>query len=266
MNILLQNNLVQRVFTASILCWLLWLAMEYATAWQLIVAVTVVMVGSWYEWLKLLMVKDRLSIVVSWLVLVLLMLSIYWLFAVSRPWVVGSYVIAWLLAISLLWRFTQGKVIPYVLQWYLAYAITISSWYGLLWLISNNSVHLFILVLLVAANDSMAYIGGKLLGRNKLAPRISPGKTYEGAIIGVLASSALMVWYYNSYISWQFPIVLAIFTIAGIGDLLVSMLKRLAGLKDSGNILPGHGGVLDRIDSINAAALPFALFVSKFML
>jgi phosphatidate cytidylyltransferase len=103
--------------------------------------------------------------------------------------------------------------------------------------------------------DTAAYFGGRAFGRHKLAPRISPGKTWEGAVASLVASLALGM----AYLTWMRPemglawsgSISAAVNIAGqAGDLAESALKRGAGAKDSGAILPGHGGLLDRIDAL----------------
>jgi phosphatidate cytidylyltransferase len=118
------------------------------------------------------------------------------------------------------------------------------------------------LVLLVIAADVGAYFAGRSFGRHKLAPRVSPGKTLEGAV-GGLALVVLVAWGGAAYFGLAplgavvFGCAVGIFSI--IGDLTESMFKRAAGLKDSGVLLPGHGGLLDRIDSVTAAAPLYAL-------
>jgi phosphatidate cytidylyltransferase len=118
------------------------------------------------------------------------------------------------------------------------------------------------LVLLVIAADVGAYFAGRSLGRTKLAPRVSPGKTWEGAMGGLLMV-ALVAWAGAAYFGLP-PLAVVVFGCAVgvfsiIGDLTESMFKRAAGLKDSGALLPGHGGLLDRIDSVTAAAPLYAL-------
>lgn len=118
------------------------------------------------------------------------------------------------------------------------------------------------LVLLVIAADVGAYFVGRAYGRRKLAPRVSPGKTVEGAL-GGLALVALIAWWGALHFGLPPPAGLAFGCAVGmfsiIGDLTESMFKRAAGLKDSGTLLPGHGGLLDRIDSVTAAAPLYAL-------
>ncbi len=123
-------------------------------------------------------------------------------------------------------------------------------------------------LMLIWAADTGAYFSGKRFGKNKLAPHISPGKSIEGVIGGLLLALFMAVlftlWHGGSghdYLSiMTITIVTVIFSV--IGDLMESMFKRQADLKDSGNLLPGHGGILDRIDSITAAAPVFFIAVS----
>lgn len=110
---------------------------------------------------------------------------------------------------------------------------------------------------IVWATDIGAYMIGRKLGRHKLAPTISPNKTVEGAVGGIVCAllvSALYVSYFADYFHYSLPIMLLItvvFSIAGqLGDLVESSYKRFYGVKDSGKILPGHGGILDRFDSL----------------
>ena len=113
----------------------------------------------------------------------------------------------------------------------------------------------FLLVLVTFASDTAAYLGGKALGRTPLAPSISPGKTREGAVAG-LAGAAIACVVLASIMglkaSWPSALVLGLLMgiVGQVGDLAESRLKRWAEVKDSGWLVPGHGGVLDRLDSI----------------
>jgi phosphatidate cytidylyltransferase len=118
------------------------------------------------------------------------------------------------------------------------------------------------LVSMVCAADIGAYFAGRRFGRRKLAPRVSPGKTWEGAIGGLLMVSIVAcagAAYFSLpiHLAVAFGCGICIFSI--IGDLTESMFKRAASLKDSGTILPGHGGIMDRLDSVTAAAPLYAL-------
>jgi phosphatidate cytidylyltransferase len=119
------------------------------------------------------------------------------------------------------------------------------------------------LMLLISSADSAAYFVGRRLGNRRLASRVSPGKSLEGVVAGLLAVTALAMGV-GLYFDFAAPlafVVLSIVTasVSILGDLTESVIKRRAGLKDSGSIVPGHGGILDRIDSFTAAAPIFVL-------
>ena len=121
---------------------------------------------------------------------------------------------------------------------------------------------LLALLAVVWVSDSAAYAAGRAIGRHKLAPAISPGKTWEGvggAYLAVAAYAFLFHfwWFPETAFGFVLPAFAALTALGILGDLFESLLKREAGVKDSGTLLPGHGGVLDRIDAI-AAALPLA--------
>lgn len=119
-----------------------------------------------------------------------------------------------------------------------------------------------LLMLIVAMADSGGYFAGKRFGKHKLAPAVSPGKTWEGFSGGLIANCLLAtVLSVSLDVDLLLMLVLVVPTslISVLGDLLESMLKRHAGIKDSGVILPGHGGILDRVDGVTAAAPVFAL-------
>ena len=110
-------------------------------------------------------------------------------------------------------------------------------------------------IIMVWVNDSFAYMGGSLVGKHKMWPRHSPGKTWEGTAIGVAAAVAAGLFVgplFETRLVWYDWLILGLVCsiIGTLGDLVESMLKRSVGLKDSGNIMPGHGGFLDRFDSL----------------
>jgi phosphatidate cytidylyltransferase len=120
-------------------------------------------------------------------------------------------------------------------------------------LLSRNLLSFYFLVIM--GSDVAAYYGGRLFGRHKLAPTVSPGKTWEGAVAGMLASlllaAAAHYWFFlNLPLKFALPLAAVMNIVGVLGDLTESALKRSTGAKDTAQILPGHGGVLDRIDSL----------------
>lgn len=133
----------------------------------------------------------------------------------------------------------------------------------------NGPWRLMFMLFIVFAADVGAYLVGRNYGKRKLAPAVSPGKSIEGAIGGLAlvalwaAAAGPYVFQAESLSQIGLLIVVSVFTaaVSVVGDLTESLFKRLRGLKDSGTLLPGHGGILDRIDSILAAAPVFTLGV-----
>ena len=169
--------------------------------------------------------------------------------------------VGWWLA-ALVWTLIYPTAVPTVVSWACGVLVIVPAWLALDWLYQLNPLFLILVLTVVWAADIGAYFSGKRFGRVKLAPQISPGKTWEGVFGGLSAVIALAVvhslWSGFS-LSVLIPLCLAVGVVSIVGDLTVSIFKRNAGVKDSGSLFPGHGGVLDRADSITAAAPLFAL-------
>lgn len=190
----------------------------------------------------------------------------------------GHIPIDFILAASLLlWLFALYWVVRFPLSdrawtahWRRAaigFAVLIPCWFAFLKLKQSDQGELYILLLflLVWGADVGAYFAGKNFGKAKLAPKVSPGKTREGLYGGLCACVvvALVFAALNSFTLQQSIMLLFVALATGLisvlGDLFESMLKRYRGIKDSSRLLPGHGGVLDRIDSVTAASPLFVL-------
>jgi phosphatidate cytidylyltransferase len=136
---------------------------------------------------------------------------------------------------------------------------------------SYSGEYLLYFFILLWTNDTMAYLSGKFLGRHKLWERISPKKTWEG-FFGGLVFTILAAFIIRYYAKMELPMVLfliipiVVSVFGTLGDLAESHLKRQAGVKDSGNIMPGHGGVLDRFDGILLSVPALFLFLSLILL
>jgi len=157
------------------------------------------------------------------------------------------------------WQITKLAVLATIL---------IGAWLALCWLHQRSPWLVFMLIVIIAAADIGAYFTGRTVGGRKLAPRISPGKTWSGLIGGVVATVVITAGSTFVVSAPPFAPLLAgaiAFILAWIsvgGDLFMSMLKRQRGIKDSSRLLPGHGGLLDRLDSLGAALPFFALAVA----
>jgi len=120
--------------------------------------------------------------------------------------------------------------------------------------------------LILWMNDTGAYLIGSAIGKHHLFERISPGKTWEGSIGGALfavLSAALLSQYFTGLSLWKWTVIALIIVVFGtLGDLVESMLKRSLGIKDSGNLLPGHGGLLDRFDAVLLSAPVVFVFIT----
>ena len=144
-------------------------------------------------------------------------------------------------------------------------ALTVLSFFLFLFLLITEIVSLLFILATIATIwlfDTFSYIGGKIIGGAKLMPKISSGKTLSGLITGVFVTVLLIqLLIHYLEIEFKFPIYYTLFIIAlsFIGDTVVSMLKRYASIKDSGKIMPGHGGLLDRFDSFIIVFLIFGL-------
>lgn len=208
---------------------------------------------------------SRTAIAYSLGVILMLWLSTYiksvWLYSlVFMLWLSNFY---WLLvypAQTSLWNKPWLKAIA-------GYLILAATWKALteLHLMAQGSWLVLYVMLLVWAADIGAFFVGRRWGQHKLAVSISPGKTIEGAIGGIIAAlliATLVGWSeLRQGMLWSIWLAVALITVlfSILGDLFESMLKRTAGIKDSGKLLPGHGGILDRIDSLTAAAPVFVL-------
>jgi phosphatidate cytidylyltransferase len=216
-----------------------------------------------HEYLRIVHAARPLPGLAPWLLLV----------AVTCWWMLlpGPYDLLWLMlvctagvAIEVLFRGLRideatGR---FFAPWYLGMPL------GLLTAIQaqNGRAVTLLLIATVVTSDSAQYYSGRAFGRRPLAPAISPKKTVEGAIGGVIAGTAVMILAGSRVLPGTAPVPLAAAGVAVVvlgicGDLFESRLKRAAGLKDSSTLIPGHGGILDRIDALLFATPAFYLFL-----
>jgi len=273
------SNLTQRIITAVVLLALFIPALAVSSPWPFLLLTLLLIAAAGWEWSRLIgwagwraWASGVFCAVCAVVLSVFDRQFVYWS-VVCLLWVVGS---AWLL-----WRgVVRWPALPRWLRWSIGMAILAVAWHALVIARIFEGVNFVLSVLaLVWAADIGAYafgraLGGKLTGGRKLAPSISPGKTWEGAVGGficVLLVGAVWVGLDSQSPSlyaalWLrgplwFVVGLALLTAMSIvGDLTESLVKRVAGAKDSSQLLPGHGGVLDRIDAL-LPTLPLAVMV-----
>ena len=264
--------LKQRVVTAIILVAVLLGVMlglpPIATVWLITV---LVLVGAW-EWAAFIGQGGngaRAAFTITVALALVACLYFYSSIPGFVPLVMTSAMAWWLVAF--LWVcLAPGKVHPVSAAVAGLFAL-VPCWLALVYVtfITGSTRWVLFTLTLVWAADTGAFFAGRWLGRVPLAPRVSPKKTWEGVLGGVL-TSGIVAWLAATYLFdvkvWPFVTTcIAVAALSIVGDLTESMLKRAVGLKDSGSVFPGHGGMLDRIDSVTAAApaLVFALIALK---
>ncbi|MRI34954.1 phosphatidate cytidylyltransferase [Endozoicomonas sp. OPT23] len=188
---------------------------------------------------------------------------------IPEVWVLAVAVIWWLLAFFMVKQYPESA--RYCesrwLRLVMGVFTLVPAWTALVELkqVSPDGLSIIMVLLLIWAADVGAYFAGKSLGRHKLAVNVSPKKTIEGLVGGLLASlcvAAVIGLYYDFTFARGLGFLLltiVVVLVSVLGDLFESLLKRERGIKDSSNLLPGHGGILDRIDSLTAAIPVFAL-------
>jgi len=258
----------ERLITTLILIPLVLLGIYFANYWLFAAVFALATLACAYEWLQLIPLDQKLPQLFFVALIWLLMAATHLFYPL---W--GSLgALAWLFITAAIWTFPASK------RWWgkraiivvLACIVLPLFFQSLLKITSFQSgkALLLYLLLLVWAADIGAYLAGKQWGKNKLIPAVSPGKTVEGFSGGLglsLVVSVVAYFYFKpgQSVVWFF-LAVAIGVIALIGDLFISMLKRRTGVKDTGHILPGHGGILDRLDSLIAAAPLFYAALSYF--
>ncbi len=261
--------LKQRIITAVILAVIIiWAVLKLPPPAFGLLLLVVMLLGAW-EWSGL-MGLERIETQLGYVALVLVSTLVLWL-PMNNAAFVGilliSVVTAWCFA--LLW-----------LRWYATHieCRNRTVWLGFAGVIvlaapcmalmvlreAYGTEYVLLLLLLIWSADIGAYFVGRRWGQRKLAPNISPGKTWEGTLgAGIAALLLALIGVATLQIGARWPLFVALCVVTAgfsvIGDLFESMVKRQCGTKDSGSLLPGHGGVLDRVDSLTAAAPVFLL-------
>lgn len=266
--------LKQRVVTASVLaiCFLLVL---FHSAWQVFAVFTglIFLLATW-EWADLSGFSSNVPRMCYTLITSLLGLALAWSmgWGYQKEWLQLFFAVIscwWAVALVLVKGYPGnisiwgGRASRGLMGW----LVLLPAWIACLFLRTDEQGPWVVLlvVLIVATADIAAFFAGRAFGKRKLAPRVSPGKSWEGVWAGMLGA-ALLGLCYNLFFdggSWLSLVIVILPTafVSVLGDLLESMVKRHRGVKDSGCLLPGHGGFLDRVDGLVAAVPTFSLLV-----
>lgn len=257
-----------RIISGLIMGFVVISAIFYAPAYVFNALVLVIMLGGLFEWKRLCGASNG-----AYLVATLALIALYTVYSASY---LSNNMTFVLLGVGVfLWLFNTFKLsTPLANLNNSCLPIgTLSlglAWLAMVMLRNEFGPNTLMLVLLIIwSADSFAYFGGKKFGKTKLAPAISPGKTQEGVASGVLMAMIIAVcfthWVVAPLSSFSQIFMLLIITIlvaliSVVGDLCESKLKRAAGMKDSGSLIPGHGGILDRIDGLIAGVVVYAFY------
>ncbi|MDB5976775.1 MAG: phosphatidate cytidylyltransferase [Nevskia sp.] len=267
--------LLQRVITALVLLPIVLGAIWFApTPWLYALFSGAALLAAW-EWTAMMGLPQTAEAACrrwGYVLLSAVVLAAAWLARAAWPWFAALGVLWWLCALSLMPGF------PGNLQRHKPGVPALGLLGQVLWVpaiislaviggMQEHGLRLIYLFALVWAADVGAYLAGRNFGRNKLAPNVSPGKTREGALGGLLLCAVYAVaaggYVFQPAGLRQLLLLvglsLLVAALSIVGDLGISMFKRLSGIKDSGKLLPGHGGILDRIDSLLAAGPAMAL-------
>jgi phosphatidate cytidylyltransferase len=224
------------------------------------IALTIVVLAGAWEWSAFLRVQN-VATRVTYVAVIGALLWAAWGFTATpqgRDLVLSVALIWWIIALCWVmfaprlvstWAAAAAGILALVPAWVALNRLRLDFDRGAEWV-------LFALILVWVA-DIGAFFVGRRFGRTRLAPSVSPGKTWEGVVGGAVASALVAVGgslVFNIPALRFVPLCLAVVAVSIVGDLTVSLLKRFAGVKDSGSLFPGHGGVMDRIDSVTAAA------------
>lgn len=257
--------LKKRVLTAAVALSVLAVVMFVVPAIVARIVISLLMLGAAWEWSGFIFSQEYKRRFVYVLFIAALMAVI---FSELPDAVVVDLVLkvalGWWSA-ALAWIFFYPTPIAKPITWVCGALVIVPAWLALDLLYLKRPELLLFALLIVWIADIGAYFVGKGFGKVKLAPQISPGKTWEGVLGGLSAVMILAAMGSKAFeidIAVLLPFCLAVAMVSIVGDLTVSMFKRSAGVKDSGRLFPGHGGVLDRVDSVAAAAPLFVVALS----
>ncbi|MEM1244597.1 MAG: phosphatidate cytidylyltransferase [Pseudomonadota bacterium] len=278
---MLTDTLIKRIITALILAPIIIALIFTANQWQFGGLLVLILLLAQWEWTRFILKADyihyRRAVFVS--MAVVFFLCIYLIYYIDHHANVSRMIeIIFFSLVAIIWLICLLYVVYYrgeayvslrnpVLMFFLGVILIVALWLGLSTLreMQNGRWWVMYILLIIWSADIGAYLTGKWWGKKKLAPKVSPGKTisgfWGGIVVSLIIASGFSPFLISGIDDFLLLLVLTLITVlfSILGDLFVSILKRHQGLKDTGAILPGHGGLLDRIDSALAAVPIFTL-------
>jgi phosphatidate cytidylyltransferase len=253
------ESLRKRIITAVVLAVLFLAVLLWLPPIATVIVVTALVLAGAWEWSAFLRPTLSIARVAYVALLALLLLGVRYLAADPdvRHLILITALVWWLVALG--WIIFAPRSVASWSAGLAGVLALVPAWVALVWLryLPNGQYWVLFTLLLVWGADIGAYFAGHRFGRTRLAPDVSPGKTWEGVIGGFALSAIVAVagsaWFALPLYAFV-PLCLAAVGFSIVGDLTESLLKRFAGVKDSGTLFPGHGGVMDRIDSVTGAA------------
>jgi len=259
------DSIKKRVATAAVLVAVLLGVVLFLPPIATVIALTVLVLAGAWEWsafLKPTAIWQR----VGYVVVVAVLLHLVWKFSQTEgglKLIMQVAAVWWVVALG--WVMFAPKRVSILVAAIAGVLALVPAWIALIRFrldFAQGAEWVLFALVLVQVADIGAFFAGRRFGRHRLAPNVSPGKTWEGVAGGIIASALVAVFgsaRFGVPLIQFLPLCLAVVAFSIVGDLTESLLKRFAGLKDSGRLFPGHGGVMDRIDSVTAAA-PLLLF------
>jgi phosphatidate cytidylyltransferase len=254
------ESIKKRVVTAAVLIAVLLVVVLWLPPVATVVALTLLVLAGAWEWAAFLRIT-RLWQRLAYVAVVAVLLPFVWHYSENvqgLKLVLQIAVVWWIVALG--WVMFAPRLVSSSAAAIAGILALVPAWIALARLridFERGAEWVLFALVLVQVADIGAFFVGRRFGRRRLAPNVSPGKTWEGVIGGFVASGLVAILgssHFGIPLAQFLPLCLAVVAFSIVGDLTESLLKRFAGLKDSGRLFPGHGGVMDRIDSVTAAA------------
>lgn len=264
------SQLRQRVVTAVPMLLGLVLVLFIAPYWLTYILSAAIFAFAAWEWSVFLRLHQSSARLAYTALTALLLAAVAWLV----PAIIDLRLVLWVAmgwwSCAFVWVLCYPTPIPRIVAALAGWLVLVPCWAAVVAILGgagHGPALLLLILAIVFAADIGAYFAGRRYGRLKLAPRVSPGKTWEG-LIGGLVLAALVAaaggFLLGLPVAFIVPAGVSSAAMSVVGDLTESMFKRSAGVKDSGSLFPGHGGILDRLDSITAAIPLYALALSWY--